>query len=113
MLVPLNFFRRLTSLVGLTHGSFGLVSGCSLVTVPRSRWSFSPNSANRSDGGCRHRRLEISVSAFNPSRQQRRRECQFEYYPIPRISTLNWLSVRFSTQLVYGSKSSIFLVALA
>jgi hypothetical protein len=85
-------------------------SGSSLVTVPRSRRSFSPSRTCRSDGGCHHRRLdnanaespespERSVSASSPSRQQRARECQFEYFPTPRISSLNWVSIHSSTQL--------------
>jgi hypothetical protein len=89
-------------------------SGSSLVTVPRSRRSFSPSRTSRSDGGCHDRRLdnayaespERSVSASGPSRQQRARECQFEYYPIPRISRFNWVSIRSSTQL-HGRNSLV------
>jgi hypothetical protein len=90
-------------------------SGSSLVIVPRSRRSFSPSRTSRSDGGYHHRRLdnvyaespETSISASSPSRQQRARECQFEHYPIPRISRLNWVSIRSSTQRVHGRNSLV------
>jgi hypothetical protein len=111
MLVLLNSFRRLSS--PWADSRFVRTrSGSSLVTVPRSRRSFPPCRTNRSDGGCHHRRLdnacvETSASASNPSRQQRGRECQFEYYPIPRISRLNWISICSSTQLVHGRNSLV------